>query len=85
MSWQCALTAKKANCILGCIRRSVTSRSRKVSLPLNSTFMRPHLEYYIQLLEPQHKKDMERLKWVPWKATKIIRKLEHLPYEDRLR
>ncbi len=47
--------------------------------------MRPHLEYYIQLLGPQHKKDIELLKWVPWKATKIIRKLEHLPYEDRLR
>ena len=45
MSRQCAFAVQKANRVLGCINRSMTSRSREVILPLCTALMRPHLEY----------------------------------------
>ena len=61
MTRQWVLAAQKANPILGCIKRSIISRSREGILPLYSALLRPHLEYCVQLWGPKQKKDMDLL------------------------
>ena len=85
MSQQFALAAQKANCIVCCIKRSVTRRSREETAPLYSALVRPHLEYCIHFWSPQNKKDTEMLEKVQRRATSMIRGLQHLPCKDRLR
>ncbi|KAJ7410393.1 hypothetical protein BTVI_53549 [Pitangus sulphuratus] len=84
MTWQCALEAHKANLILGYVKGIVARRLREVILPLHSSLVRPHLEYCVQLWGLQQK-DVDLFKQVQRRANKMVRGLEHLSYEDRMR
>jgi len=64
--------------VLACIKINLSNRSREVVLPLCSTLVRSHLEYCIQLCSPHHRKDMDQLEQAQGRATKMIRRLEHL-------
>ena len=47
--------------------------------------MGPHLEHCIQMWSPQHRTDVDLLRNVWRRSTKIIQGMECLSYEDRLR
>jgi len=85
MSWQYVLAAQQTIHVLDCIKSSMASRSREVILRLCSALVRLHLEACVWLWSPQHGTDMELLEQVQKRATKMIRGLEHLSCEHRMR
>ena len=52
---------------------------------LCSLLVRPHLEYCIQMWSPQYKRDMDLMEHIQRRATKMIQRMGHLSYKDRLR
>ncbi|GAB0191229.1 hypothetical protein GRJ2_001588200 [Grus japonensis] len=77
--------AKKVNGVLGCMEKSMASRSGEVLLPLCSALLRPHLEFCVQCWAPQFQTDRELLGRVQRRAVRMMRGLEHLWCEERLR
>ena len=77
--------AKKANKMLGIIRRTFSYLNKDSFLLLYKTYVRPHLEYCQQAYQPYLTKDVQCLEKVQRRATKLVQSLDQLTYEERLK
>ena len=59
MSLQCAFMKRRANGILGYIRRNVARRLKEVVLPISTVLVRPDLEYRVRFWALHCKREME--------------------------
>ena len=84
-SKQCIEAEKKAQRMLGYIKRQFGFRNKEIVLTLYNSLVRPHLEYAVQFWCPSFRKDIIRLERVQARATKLIPSIRHLSYEDRLK
>ena len=84
-SQQCALTAQKADRILGWIKRSVPGRVREVILILCSILVRPRLEFCVRMWSLRYRSDMDLLEHVQRRATEMVHGMEQLSFKDRMR
>ena len=52
---------------------------------LYKTLIRPHVEYCNIIWYPRYKKDITAIERTQKRATKLVRNIRHLPYEQRLK
>ncbi len=76
--------ANKARGMLYFIKRSFTCRTKGIFVPVYSALVRPHLEYTIQANCPYLKKDTIHLERIQRAATRWVKGLRGLTYEERL-
>ena len=84
-SLQCNKAAASAMRVLGMIRRTFTFNSKELFIFLYKTYVRPLLEYCVQLWCPYLAGDIDTLERVQRRATKLVPEFSKLPYESRLR
>ena len=84
-SAQCAAAAKRANRMLGMIRKGMENKTKDIIMPLYRSMVRPHLEYCVQFWSPYLKKDIALLEKVQRRATKMVKGMEGYSYEERLK
>ena len=80
-----AVAAKKANQILGLIKKFYSSRDPYTITTLYKTMVRPHHEYGNAMWGPVYIGDVHKVEKIQRRSTKMIYSIKNLLYEQRLR
>ena len=84
-SKHCAEVVKKANKILGMIKRNFVNLNKTIVTKLYKQLVRPRLEYAVQAWNPILVKDIELLEGVQRRATKLVKYCKNWEYLERLK
>lgn len=84
VSEQCKKAAHTANKHLGLLRRTFGHFDSGIIHILIATYIRPHLEYTVQVWSPWLKKDQRLLEQPQRRATKLVPGLRNVEYGKRL-
>ena len=74
----------KANRLVKLISLTFSCIDEETLLRLFTTLVRPHLEYGNIIWHPRHLISNLQIEKIQRRATKLVPRLKHLPYEDRL-
>ena len=80
-----SLKAKKANSIMGLIRRSFSFLDKHLFRKLYTTFVRPHLEYAQSVWAPHLMKHINIIEGVQERATRLVDGFQNIEYPERLK
>lgn len=83
-SAQCGQAARTAQAVLGQIARAFHYRDRHVFVQLYKQYVRPHLEFAVQVWSPWLQADIESLEKVQRRAVGMVSGLRSQEYEKRL-
>lgn len=80
-----AFVTKKANQMLGVIKKTYKTRDANTISTLYKAMVRPHLEYGNAIWGPCYAGDLKLVEGVQRRATKLIPHFHDVSYEDRLK
>ena len=79
------LCVKKANSMLGIVKRAFYNMGPKIFVDLFKSIVRPHLEYASPVWSPSTREEIVLLEGVQRRGTSKLRGLRGLKYQDRLK
>ena len=81
---QCIAAERKAQKVLGYIKRVFIHRNRQTVMTLYKSLVRPHLEYAVQFWSPTYRCDVDRLERIQARVTKLVPEIRNKGYARRL-
>ncbi|KAA3680909.1 uncharacterized protein DEA37_0008638 [Paragonimus westermani] len=83
-SLQCTAVYKRTSKILALLKRIFGRFTRQTLPSILNTYIRPKMEYAVQVWSPWLQKDIVLLQRIYHRATKLVTGLQSKPYEDRI-